>query len=226
MSRSIIGAFGRGYQLQGTFPAPSDAGTASFAVILHVECAVFPSQTCPLIVGKSPARQQSDIGIHFVKGLHSHRRRVNVRLVQHKAERIFRTSAEMSASQCLHGKNPDTHVMCVTEHGCHIGFRTVRDTDSRHIVQGMAHVRVKSVQFQADQSLHERTVVCGCADSFDDSFFPAFKQVLKRIPVTAQRIVGLLLMEHENVDHIPVESASGFIHRFCGKLPGPCVGLR
>ena len=112
------------------------------------------------------------------------------------------------------------------ERGRHIGFRPVRDADARHIVQRMDHVERGSLVCQCDSPLHGGDMMGRDPDRPDHSPFPQIKQGVESFPVAPQGVDALLFMEHKDVDIVPVQRASGFVHGGNGSrtVPYVCLG--
>ena len=132
----------------------------------------------------------------------------------------------MTAAERFHPEHAAASVMEPCKRVRHIGFRPVRDADARHIVQRMDHIERRSLVCQGERTLHGGDMVGRDSDRPDHSPFPQVKQGIECLPVAAQGVDALLFVEHKDVDIVPVQRASGFVHGGKGprSIPDVCLG--
>ena len=115
--------------------------------------------------------------------------------------------------------------MQVSERRRHVVRRAVRDADPRPVEERVAEVDRQAFFGEPDQAADQRDVMRGRADGPDDAPFAVFEEGIEGLPVAAERIVALLLMEEEAVDRVASEGPARLFDCLNGQLAVPGVGL-
>ena len=205
---------------------PTDAGAAALAVLLDVELSLRQKELFPVPVVEGSLPEQAQIRVHFGIGLHPHGDRVNEGLREGEPQGLFRRDGEMSASEGLHREDPHAPGFQFRKGRGHIPLPAVRDADPGHVVEGMADVSLDPGVGEFQKAPDQGDVVGGGSDGPDDPPLPQIEQGVEGFPVSPQGIGALLLVEEEDVDHVPVQLPPRLVHRFEGQFAVPGVGFR